>query len=296
METEAPVSSRISGTTRVAGVFGYPVGHSLSPLMHAIAYKELGLDWTYVPFSIAPESLEAAVYSIRTLGLIGANVTVPHKSLVIPFLDAIDPDAARIGSVNTIHNDNGILRGYSTDGPGFLDSLVARDVRMEGRTVLVLGAGGSARAIVFALAGSGVSVLLSNRTARRAAELASAVNALFPGSVTVTGWGEPGPSADLIVNTTSLGLGSRAEEKPLLPPGMPHAGQTVYDIIYSPMETNLLSAAKSAGCKVVNGIAMLVHQGVRSISIWSGVPAKDIPADLMEMAVTEELERQCTEV
>ena len=260
--------------------------------MHAAAYEALGLNWAYVPFNVPPESIPAAVASIRALNLVGANVTVPHKAAVIPHLDWIDEAAARIGSVNTIHNVDGKLHGYSTDGPGFLDSLAAHDIQFENLSVLILGAGGSARALAFALAAANAKITLTNRTTERAAELAAAVNAIYPNSITVTEWGKECCPVDLIVNTTTMGMSSTSSEIPLLPPGMPHAGQTVYDIIYTPFETPLLKLAKESGCKTYNGVGMLVYQGARSLSIWSGIPINEIPANLMETVVLQNLQNK----
>ena len=292
MEAPPPVSVRITGSTRIAGLFGFPVSHSLSPVMHCAAYEALGLNWAYVPFNVPPESIPAAVASIRALNMVGANVTVPHKAAVIPHLDWIDEGAARIGSVNTIHNVDGKLHGYSTDGRGYLTSIRTHNIPLENRDVLVLGAGGSARAIVFALAFVGAQITLSNRTTASAQELASSVNAWYPHSVTVIEWGKECGPVDLIVNTTTMGMSSTGSETPILPPGMPYAGQIVYDIIYTPMETPLLKLAKKIGCEAYNGVGMLVYQGVHSLSIWSGIPVNDIPATLMENVVLRELQNR----
>ena len=283
------MSVRITGTTRIVGLFGFPVSHSLSPAMHAAAYEALNLNWSYVPFNVAPEFIPQAVDSIRALNLVGVNVTVPHKAAVIEGLDWIDEAASRISSVNTIHNVDGKLHGYSTDGPGFLDSLTAHGVTVAGQDFLVLGAGGSSRAIVFALAAANARVVLTNRTRSRAEEIAASVNAFYPSSVTVAEPGQECGHIDLIVNTTTMGMSSTEQTTPTLPPGMPYAGQTVYDIIYTPMETPLLKLALKSGCRTLNGVGMLAYQGARSISIWTGLPLSEIPAQLMENTVLHEL-------
>ena len=165
--------------------------------MHNAAIEALGLDWVYVPFEVAPENVGAAVEAVRALGLVGVNVTVPLKELVGPFLDAIDEDAARIGSVNTICNRGGKLTGYSTDGAGFLRSLEEVGQGTEGRKVYLLGAGGSARAVGFALASRGCFCTIANRTAARAEALAAEINAVYPGQADAAGWGTGTKAFDL---------------------------------------------------------------------------------------------------
>ena len=159
--------SRLSGETRVVGVWGHPVGHSRSPAMHNAALEALGLDWVYVPFDVSLEDLAAGVGGLRALGLVGVNVTVPLKQSVVPLLDVVDEEASWIGSVNTICNRDGQLYGYSTDGDGFLRSLEAVGQSPDRRQVLLLGAGGSARAVAFALASRGCRCQLASRTERQ---------------------------------------------------------------------------------------------------------------------------------
>jgi len=259
--------------------------------MHNAALAALGLDWVYVPFEVAPENVGAAVASIRALGLVGANVTVPLKELVLPYLDEIDEGAARIGSVNTICNQNGKLVGYSTDGAGFLRSLEEVGQTVDNRSVCILGAGGSARAVAFALASRGCFCMIANRTTARAEELAAAVNAVYPNSAEAAGWGTGTKTFDLLVNTTSAGMSPNTSEMPALPPGVFDAKPFVYDLIYAPARTRLLAEAEAAGCGTQNGIKMLVQQGAVSLSLWTGKPLSEMPTAVMEAAVMGTLPR-----
>jgi len=275
----------ISGRTKVVGVWGHPVGHSRSPAMHNAALREMGLDWVYVPFDVDPESADAAVMGIRALDMIGVNVTVPLKERVIASLDVVDAAAARIGSVNTIHNAGGKLYGYSTDGPGFLRAAAALGWSMEGQSIYLLGAGGSARALAFTLAERGNRLLIANRTADRATALAKAVNAVFAGSTSVSDWGaDPAGQVDLVINTTSLGMHPNETLCPDVPASLFRPGVNVYDLIYAPEETVLIARAKAAGCSVSNGLGMLVQQGALSLSIWTGIAVEMLPLATMEHA------------
>ncbi len=275
----------ISGTTKVVGVWGYPVSHSRSPVMHNAALAALGLNWVYVPFEVAPENVGSAVAAIRALGLVGVNVTVPLKELVLPYLDAVDDAAAQIGSVNTICNRDGKLTGYSTDGAGFLRSLEEVGQAGDNRQVCLLGAGGSARAVGFALASRGSVCTIVNRTAVRAEALAAEINAVYPGHAKVAGRGSGTKPCDLLVNTTSVGMTPNAREMPALPQGVFDAKPFVYDLIYSPARTRLMEQAETAGCQTMNGVKMLVQQGAISLSLWTGTPISGIPVAVMERAV-----------
>jgi len=275
----------VTGRTKVVGVWGHPVGHSRSPAMHNAALASLDLDWMYVPFEVAPDDLAAAVAGLRALGLVGVNVTVPLKESVVPLLDVVDEDARWIGSVNTIHNRDGRLYGYSTDGAGFLRSLEAAGQPTQGRRVLLLGAGGSARAVAYALASRGCHCQIANRTEARAAALALAVNSRYPGAASVAGRGGKAAGFDLLVNTTSLGMPPNEEAVPALPPNAFAARPFVCDLIYVPAQTRLLAAAAAAGCETLNGVGMLVWQGVLALAIWTGRPLEEMPVVVMEAAV-----------
>ncbi len=276
---------QITGKTKIIGVWGHPVGHSRSPVMHNAALEALGLDWAYVPFDVDPENAAAAVAGLRALGLAGINVTVPLKERVLMLLDDVDDAARQIGSVNTIHNRDGRLYGYSTDGEGFLRSLEAAGHPTRGRDVLLLGAGGSARAVAFALAAQGCHCRIANRTEERAQSLAAEVNARYAGTASVAVWGADAGRFDLLVNTTSLGMQPNEAAVPALPPEAFARRPFVYDLIYAPSETRLLAQAKEAGCETLNGVGMLVWQGALSLALWTGLALTEIPVKAMERAV-----------
>ena len=279
----------ITGRTKIIGVWGHPVSHSRSPAMHNAALRELGLDWAYVPFDVDPVHIAEALAGIKALGMVGVNVTVPLKELVWPYA-ILSPESLQTSTVNTIHHRDGALYGYSTDGSGFLRSLADVGQAVEGRRALILGAGGSARAIAFALASQGSHCQIANRTPARADMLAADVNLAYPGSAAAVGWGRETDAFDLLVNTTSLGMSPNEDALPALPPEA-FAGQPlVYDLIYAPARTKLLALADQAGCATMNGVKMLAQQGALSLAIWTGLPVEEIPVGVMEQAVRSSLQ------
>ena len=268
----------ILGTTKVLGVIGHPVSHSLSPAMQNAAIRALGLDYVYVPFHVLPNDLESAIRGIRALGIAGINVTIPHKERIIGYLDEISDSAKRIGSVNTVINDGGRLRGETTDGPGFVRSAEAAWGKIDGGRVVVLGAGGSAKAVAYALADAGCEVVIANRTVDRAIELAEGLCADF-GAGRSRAVGPRGEElarevseAGMLVNTTSVGMHPDVDGIPL-PPDLLHSGLRVYDLVYNPPETALVREALARGARAMTGISMLVYQGAISFEMWTGAPA-----------------------
>ncbi len=258
----------IGAGTRVAAVIGSPVRHSLSPRLHNAAFEQLGLDWVYLAFEVAAGRAPAALDAMRTLGISGLSVTMPHKEAVAAAVDALDPTARALRSVNTVvAQPDGTLVGYSTDGDGLMASLRAAGVAVVGRSVCVLGGGGAARAICDALARVGAaSVVVVNRTPA-AAEVAAALavsNGVLIGSV---GGSRDIANADLVINATSVGMAG--DELPC-DASLLHAGQVVVDIVYHPRETALLRAAKAAGATTVEGLGMLVHQAALQQQLWHG--------------------------
>jgi shikimate dehydrogenase len=270
----------ITGSTRLAAVIGSPVRHSLSPALHNAAFEQLGLDWAYAAFEVAPGSAPAALDAMRTLGLGGLSVTMPHKEAVAAAVDQLDPAAAALRSVNTVApQPDGSLLGCSTDGAGFVASLAAAGVSVAGRSVCVLGAGAAGRSIIDAVARAGASRLVvvnrTQATAEVAVELAAGV-----GSV---GGDDDIADADIVVNTTSVGMNS--DEMPC-DARLLHAGQVVADIVYHPRETALLRGAAAAGATPVQGLGMLVHQAALQQQWWHG----QLPDVLvMEAAAEREL-------
>jgi shikimate dehydrogenase len=271
----------LSGHTRVVGVIGDPVSHSLSPTVHNAAFEALGLDWVYVAFPVARGRGADAVAAVSALGLAGFNVTMPHKEEVARACDELTDDAAALRSVNTVvARPDGLTLGDSTDGPGFLDALADDVIDVAGKAVLVLGAGGAARAVVLALGRAGAAVTV----AARRPDAAEAAAALAPGTQTIPlGAVEPAPYS-LLVNATPLGM-SGGDPLPVDPEAL-HSKLAVVDLVYHPADTPLLTAARAKGALAINGLGMLLHQAARSFTLWTGQPA---PIDAMRAAVTTAL-------
>ena len=271
-----------TGATRIAGVIGDPVRHSLSPTLHNAAFRALDLDWAYVAFDVAQGQAAAAVQGMRALHIEGLNVTMPHKADVIPALDALSPTAERLGAVNTIAWRGTELYGDNTDGAGFIDSLrLDHGSDVSGWRCVVLGAGGAARAVVLALAEAGAAdIAVVNRTPEKA-EIAAAL-ADERGRV---GTVEEAKDADLIVNATPLGMGVWEGEIPISAEHL-GSGQVVCDLVYHPHKTALLEAAKEAGAVAVNGLGMLIHQAAHAFRLWTG---EDAPLAAMSAAAMREL-------
>jgi shikimate dehydrogenase len=255
----------ISANTRVAAVIGSPVRHSLSPALHNAGFAASGVDWVYAAFEVEAGRARAALDAMRIFGLGGLSVTMPHKENVAELVDELDAAATALHSVNTVVPiGDGRLKGYSTDGAGFLASVAAQGVEVVGKRVCVLGGGGAARAIVDALVRAGVAaVTVVNRSHERAEAAA-----LLADGVGVVG--EPAAIADcdLLVNATSIGMGS--EELPC-DPQLLHDGLVVADIVYHPRSTALLIAARERGARTVEGLGMLVHQAVVQQQLWTGI-------------------------
>ncbi|MEK6583193.1 MAG: shikimate dehydrogenase [Nitrospirota bacterium] len=254
---------KISGKTKVLGLLGFPVGHSLSPAMHNTAFEKLGLDCCYVTFSVKPEFLRDAVKSIKALNLAGVNVTVPHKERVIPFLDEVDKEASFIGAVNTIVNDNGRLTGYNTDGRGFMRSLSEAKISVNKKNVLVIGAGGASRAIGYYLCRNASKLFLYDIDKKKAGKLISDLNKIR-GNVSF--FSSQLEDMDIIINATPLGL---KKNDPLpVDVNLLNPKHVVCDLIYK--KTPLLEKASKKGCKTLNGLGMLLWQGVFAFELWTG--------------------------
>lgn len=293
LNTVEPKITTLTGKTKVAGVFGDPVEHSLSPLMHNAAFRELGMDWVYVPFHVKPEALGAATQGVRAMGVAGVNVTVPHKVAVMQFLDEIDPEAELIGAVNTVVHRQGRLVGYNTDGQGFLRSLrrqAGRDPR--GASILIVGAGGAALAIACSLALAGArSITIANRTLSKAEAVAARVKEHAPSRVVGLDAGDSDflkalDQAEIVVHTTSVGMYPRHEAPPIIPVERLDRDTLVCDIVYRPRETSLIRAAGERGCPVLTGEGMLAYQGAIAFELITGTPA---PEELMVRVLQEHL-------
>jgi shikimate dehydrogenase len=258
----------ISATTRLAAVIGSPVRHSLSPALHNAGFAATGVDWTYTAFEVEAGHAAAALDAMRVLGIGGLSVTMPHKEDIAALVDELDPAAAALRSVNTVVPiGDGRLKGHSTDGEGFVASLNAQDVEIAGTVVCVLGGGGAARSIVDAMArAKAARIVVVNRSAdraRSAADLAGDVGAV--GQLGVI------PECDIVVNATSIGMGTA--ELPC-DPQLLRDRHTVVDIVYHPRRTAWLTAAASRGARTVEGLGMLVHQALLQARLWTGVSAE----------------------
>jgi len=254
----------ITGATTVAAVIGSPIAHSLSPALHNAAFAAAGADWVYTAFDVAPGDGARALDAMRVLGLGGLSVTMPHKEDVADHVDELDPAAAALRSVNTVaRTDEGLLKGYSTDGAGFVASLAEAGVYVTGRSVVVLGAGGAARAVIDAVARAGAaSVIVVNRSIDRAEQAVA-----LAGAAGRVGELSDVATADIVVHATPVGMAT--EEMPL-DAALLHAGQVVADLVYHPLETALLAAARAVGATPVDGLGMLVHQAALQQQIWLG--------------------------
>jgi len=285
----------ITSKTKTLGIFGYPISHTLSPAMHNAVIKALGLDMVYLPFEVKPSNLKEAINGIKSLGIIGVNITIPHKESVIRFLDDISEEARLVGAVNTIVYKDRKLVGYNTDGSGYMASLKEElGFNPKSKRIIIIGAGGAARGILAALATQKPkSITVANRTLSRAVSLIKA----FKGKFRDTRFEAINlddnmlkmsfNSVDLLINTTSVGMKqSKALKIPL--ETLPKIA-IVSDIIYNPLETLLLKKAKKFGLTTHGGLGMLVHQGARSFKLWTGM---DAPMNVMRKAALKALKME----
>lgn len=279
----------ISGKTRLTGLIGYPVRHSISPNMHNRAFQYLGLDYVYLVFEIKEDNLKDTVMAIKTLDVAGFNVTMPLKQIIMPLLDEISKEAQLIGSVNTVINDNGKLIGHNTDGKGYVKSLEDEGITVEGKRFVMAGAGGAARSIAIQLALDGAQeITIFNRTLDKAKEICEIINKNIPNcKVMTTGYEENQlkqqlKKADVLINCTSLGMAPHEEKSIITNPELLHTDLIVSDIIYFPAKTKLLQMAEDAGCKVINGVGMIIGQGALAFKIWTGL---DMPIDYVKEGI-----------
>jgi shikimate dehydrogenase len=256
---------KITGHTKITGIFGFPVEHTLSPAMHNAAFEDLRLDYRYVPFLVHPDELANAVKAIVALNLSGVNITIPHKEKIMVFLDEINEEASIIGAVNTVVNSNGRLIGYNTDGRGFMQSLIEKDIPIEGKDILIIGAGGAARSIGYYISQKANSLSIFGRTQQKVQCLVKDLNKfqknVFPlQNITHI------EKYHLIINTTPLGL---YDNDPLpLDTSLLRQDQIVCDLIYK--KTPLIQKASEKGCPTLDGMGMLIWQGALSFELWTG--------------------------
>ncbi len=275
----------VSGKTRVYGIIGDPIEHTLSPVMHNAAFEALKLDCTFLAFKVKPAEVSNAVIGMRALNIQGLNVTMPHKEAVIKHLDEIDPTARFLNAVNTIQNKNGELLGFNTDGVGALKALRANQVDPKDKKVLLLGAGGAARAVAYSLSQEVGELVILNRTPKPAEDLASLLKKTSNKKITV---GVLSPETietnladtNILINATSIGMKPNADQSPIKAEWL-RRNLAVMDIVYNPVETKLAKNAKAAKATVVSGIEMLIYQGAASFEIWTSCKA---PVEVMRKA------------
>jgi len=295
LDADAMRPADIRGTTRILGVFGDPVEHSVSPQMHNAALARLGLPFVYVPFRVVPVALEQALRSLPALGIVGVNLTIPHKERALGLVDEATDEAREVGAINTVHCVGGRLIADNTDGRGFYTPLREAGFDAASQSVVVIGAGGAARSVVFRLAREGAGAIwLANRAIERAEALARSVTDAGYGDRLVrplalhdaTALGSAMAGSDLLVQTTRAGMYPNSGEIPAIPAEALHAGMLVYDLIYNPAETRLMALARSRGCAVMGGAKMLVYQGAAAFERWTGIWP---PTEVMEAAVNSSL-------
>ncbi len=262
-----------TGDTLCYGIFGYPVKHSLSPVFQSYAFSKKNINAIYIPFEVKPEDLEYAIKGAKALSIKGLNITIPHKEAVLEFVDEVSEEVQKIGSCNTLKFEDGIIKAYNTDYLGFKRALEEK-ISPNGKKALVLGAGGTSKAILYALKSSGVKVYLYNRTLEKALKLKE----IFDIEIVKTPE-DVLKDVDIIVNTTSVGL--KEDDKPIFDYDKISPSHVVFDVIYK--DTPLIKKAKEKGAIAVDGLPMLVYQGLESFKIWTGVDAFDIAHEVFEL-------------
>ena len=268
--------TKINGQTRIVGVIGDPVQHSRSPQMHNAAIVERKLDYVYVPFHVRSGELREAIEGFKALNVLGVNVTIPHKQTVMPILDDVSHEATLIGAANTLIFCDGRVSGDNTDAQGFLRAMTEEGIDIPvGGSAVVLGAGGAARAVVVALALSGLGLItVANRTGWKAIQFEKNLATISETEISAVDLASNQlnsaiRSADLLVNTTSVGM--QETDQLLIDPDSLNPGTIVYEIVYTPPETPLLRVAREKGCQTIGGIGMLVHQGAIAFEKWIGI-------------------------
>lgn len=263
--------------TQLFAVFGYPLGHTVSPPMHNLAFDKLSMDCLYLPVEVSGEDLGTVFKGLSKMNVRGINVTIPHKIAIMEFLDELDPIAENIGAVNTILLDNGKSKGFNTDGIGFIQSLEEETgVCVENKKIFIIGSGGAARAIAMTLAHKGADqIYISNRTAEKAIALTTEINKKIrqcadPVPMETEKQREAIGECNILINTTSIGMHPEIDAMPI-DESLIRGEMLVSDIVYNPRETKLLKTAKEKGCQTVGGLGMLLYQGVEAFKLWTGV-------------------------
>jgi len=275
------VGKRITSHTKILCVIGHPIEHSMSPTMWNPALQELELDYVYVAFDVHPDSLEKAINGIRSLGIKGVNVTIPHKKSVIKYIDEVDPIALKIGAINTIKNEDGILKARNTDAGGAKKALLDMGIDISGKNILILGSGGVSRAIAYILAEEANKIVLTDLIEERATAVASEIRDNM--KVDIEGKlsnkdniEEYIKKTDILINATPIGMYPKVEETPISKELL-HDDLFVFDVVYNPLETRLMKEAAKMGCTTLGGLDMLVNQGILAFEWWlNKKPNKDL--------------------
>ena len=269
----------ISGKTKLTGFFAKPASHSLSPLMHNLAFSHWGIDAVYLAFEVDQTNLRQAVESIRTLDMLGVNVSMPNKTAVLAYLDQLSPEAELIGAVNTIVHQEQRLIGYNTDGMGFVRSVNETGHPIKNQKIVVLGAGGAAKAIVVQMALEGAQEITIykrlNATFLPLKEYFVKVSEKTGCPIRLHDYADESQlaldlsQANLLINATDIGMGSKKDQLPIADVKLLHSQLAVFDLIYSPSETRLIQEAQKMGIKAYNGLGMLIHQGAIAFELWT---------------------------
>ncbi|MFX0103980.1 MAG: shikimate dehydrogenase [Candidatus Hodarchaeota archaeon] len=265
--------SFVTTRTKVLCVIGYPIEHSMSPIMHNAAINELKLDFIYIAFNILPKNLSLAVKGFRTFNIMGINVTIPFKQKITKFLDEIEPTAQKIGAVNAIKNEEGYLIGRNTDAEGAMKAFVDAGYSIAGKNILLLGAGGAARAIAYITAKEADKIVIANRTEKRAMKLANELKKYSNTNIegknnSASVLKVESKKTDILINTTPVGMYPNVQLSPINAEFL-HEDLIVYDIVYNPLETKLIKDAIKKGCKTISGLDMLVNQGALAFEWWT---------------------------
>lgn len=283
----------ITGKTKLLGVIGAPIAHSLSPIIQNAALHAAGLDYVYAALPVRAGALASAVHGLRDAGYMGFNVTIPFKTEIIPLMDDLSEDARRIQAVNTVAIEGGRMIGHNTDAAGFLAGLTERNIAIAGKRAVLIGAGGAARAALWGLLRSGVSsIVIGVRSVGKG--MALAANFAADGDVRALSFDDPAfcvafRAADIVVQTTPLGMSPRVEEKPPVDAAIMNPAAVAYDLIYTPAETRFLREAAAHGIATINGETMLAAQGTEAFRLWTGVRPD---MELMKRVLREELVRR----
>ena len=278
--------------TRIFALLGHPVSNSFSPNMHSYLFEKYGVNGAYLCFDIEPRKIYKSIEAMRLLNTVGFNVTIPYKTDVMAGLDEIDRNAELIGAVNTVKNEGGVLKGYNTDGRGFVKAITDRNIHLEGKSAIILGCGGACRSIAIEMASNGIKKIdIRNRSIENAEKIAKRVGTVFGTEVVYSSMAvskEDLEEYDFLINTTPIGMES--DECPIDEDVKVSSDIVVYDIVYKPHRTNLIKWAEKNNLRVIHGIDMLINQGIEAFEIWTGknVDSKDAEI-LKEMFQSERI-------